>query len=74
MFQDFYLKNQVNSAMLYIAKITSCSPHSPAAVPLRKLVAAGEIPDTGVCSAPESFISVLQSGRCQSMPPHRAFR
>ncbi len=32
--------------MLCIAKIASCRTFSPAAFQLRKLVAAGEIPDT----------------------------
>ena len=29
---------------------------SPGAVPLRKRVAGGEIPDTSVCSAPGQFV------------------
>ncbi len=37
---------KINDAMLCIAKMASCRTHSPAAVQLRKLVAAGEIPDT----------------------------
>ncbi len=40
--------------MLCIAKKASCRTFSPAAVQLRKLVAAGEIPDTNVCSIPGS--------------------
>ena len=32
--------------------IASRSPERPGAVQLRKLVAGGEIPDTGMCSAP----------------------
>ena len=43
---SFYLKNWFHSAMLRIAKIASCRTLSPAAFQLRKLVAAGEIPDT----------------------------
>ena len=42
--------------MLCIAKIASCRTLSPAAVQLRKLVAAGEIPDTPVCAALWAFI------------------
>lgn len=45
--------------MLCIAEIASCRTSRPAAVQLRKLVAAGEIPATSVCSAPGTFILFL---------------
>jgi len=50
--QILILFKKINHAMLCIAKYASCSPVSPGAVRLRKLLAAGEIPDTSVCSAP----------------------
>ena len=46
--------------MLYIVKTASCRTFSPAAFQLRKLVAAGEIPDTAyACIAIVHSISTL---------------
>ena len=44
--------------MLCIAKTASCFSGSPVWVQLNQLVGADGIPDTGVCSAPESFIVI----------------
>ena len=54
--------------MLCIAKIASCRTLSPAAVQLRKLVAGGEIPDTGVCSASECPFRISLPGSAESAP------
>ena len=54
--------------MLCIAKIASCRTLSPAAVQLRKLVAGGEIPDTGVCSASECPFRIFRPGAAESAP------
>ncbi len=50
-----------------IAKITSCLPPGPAAVQLRKPVAAGGIPNTGVRSAPGSF-TISRGRNCFRVP------
>ncbi len=36
---------------------------SPGAVQLRKLIAGGEIPDTGACSVPGQFILIIIQNR-----------
>ena len=53
--------------MLCIAKTASCRTLSPAAFQLRKLVAAGEIPDTAY-----ACIAVIHSGPALQLVPSDA--